>query len=58
MQNHRHTVRNIDPDLILEARMLALQTGQRLGDVINEALESFLEDTDLTDEDADHDIAA
>jgi hypothetical protein len=58
MQNHRHTVRNIDPDLILEARMLALQTGQRLGDVINEALESFLEDTDLTDEDADYDIAA
>lgn len=46
MQNHRHTVRNIDPDLILEARMLALQTGQRLGDVINEALELYLEDVE------------
>jgi hypothetical protein len=58
MRNHRHTVRHMDPDLILEARMLALQTGQRLGDVINEALERYLEETDLTDEDADYDIAA
>lgn len=51
MKDHRHTVRHIDPDLILEARMLALQTGQRLGDVINEALELFLEEANA-DEDS------
>ena len=58
MQDHRHTVRNIDPDLILEARMLALQTGQRLGDVINEALELLLDDRDHDDQEFDYDTAA
>ncbi|WP_306142631.1 hypothetical protein [Roseibium sp. MMSF_3412] len=44
MQTTRHTIRNIDPQLLLEARILALQTDQRLGDIVNQALDCFIED--------------
>lgn len=43
MQTTRHTIRNIDPQLLLEARILALQTDQRLGDIVNQALDCFIE---------------
>ena len=43
MQKKRHTVRNLDPELVKEARIHAIETGQTLGDVINESLEIYLE---------------
>ena len=57
MQTHRHTIRNIDPDLILEARILALQTGRTLGELVTEALEAFIDEAD-DDDIADLDEAA
>ena len=42
MIQHRHTIRNIDPDLIREARIYALESECRLGDIINAALGHFL----------------
>lgn len=53
MKQRRHTIRHIDPNLFLEARILALRTGQRVGDIINEALEKFLEEHEW-DEDEDY----
>ncbi|MEP5151841.1 hypothetical protein [Planktotalea sp.] len=49
MQTTRHTVRNIDKELITEARIFALQTGQNLGDVINQSLENYLYEDDEGD---------
>jgi hypothetical protein len=42
MGYQRHTIRHLDPDLLLEARIFALQTGQRLGDVVNQAIDFFI----------------
>lgn len=42
MANARNTIRNIDPNILLEARVLALQTRQTLGRVITIALEDYL----------------
>lgn len=50
MQNHRHTIRNIDPELIMEARIYALQTGMTLGELINSSLEWFMSEDDGADE--------
>lgn len=40
----RNTIRNIDQALLLEARVLALQSEQTLGQVVTAALEFYLAD--------------
>lgn len=40
----RNTIRNIDQSLLLEARVLALQSDQTLGQVVTAALEFYLAD--------------
>lgn len=42
MIQHRHTIRNIDPELIKEARIYAIESECCLGDIINAALGHFL----------------
>jgi len=42
MAKDRHTIRNLNPELLLEARILALQTGRTLGETLNHALEYYL----------------
>lgn len=44
MATDRHTIRNLDRDLLLEARILSLQTGLTLGETLNHALEAYLGD--------------
>jgi len=50
----RNTIRNIDQDLLIEARVLALQSEQTLGQIVTDALEFYLADQfdwgDSTDE--------
>lgn len=43
MSQDRKTIRNIDPDVLLEAKVYALQNGITLGDMINQCLEFFLQ---------------
>ncbi|MDU8928308.1 hypothetical protein RXV86_13005 [Alisedimentitalea sp. MJ-SS2] len=42
MDNHKHSIRKLDKDLILEARIHALQTGQTLGELINRCIDEYL----------------
>lgn len=44
MAHVRNTIRNIDQALLLEARVLALQLDQSLGEVVTAALEFYLAD--------------
>lgn len=44
MAHVRNTIRNIDQALLLEARVLALQSDQTLGEVVTAALEFYLAD--------------
>lgn len=55
MQTTRHTVRNIDKELITEARIFALQTGQNLGEIINQSLVNYLYEDDEVDVEIDED---
>ncbi len=57
MEHHRHTIRNLDKNLILDARIHALQTGQTLGELINDCLEFFLSEQEEADEEAVEDAA-
>lgn len=51
MQNNRHTIRNLDRELIIEARIHVLQTGRRsLGELISDAIELLIEN-ETADED-------
>ena len=43
MSQDRKTIRNIDPDVLLEAKVYALQNGINLGDLINQSLEFFMQ---------------
>ena len=43
MTQIRNTVRNIDPDLMMEARLFSVRNRQPLGETITEALEYYLE---------------
>jgi len=55
----RHTIRNLDRDLLIEARIHAIQTGETLGAVINRAVEYYLYDLEAEpDEDAEIEEAA
>lgn len=50
MDTHKHSIRNLDRNLILEARIYALQTGQTLGEVINSCLEEYLPQTEAEED--------
>ncbi|MFT5014877.1 MAG: hypothetical protein ACI9HA_003548 [Dinoroseobacter sp.] len=54
MNPNRYTIRNLCPDLMLEARILAVANRQSLGSIISEALAYYLVEDD---EDDDDDIA-
>ena len=41
----RHTIRNLDSELLLEARIHAIQNHETLGAVINRAIELYLDDS-------------
>lgn len=42
----RHTIRNIEPAIMLQARIYALQTGRTLGEMITVSLEFFMAEAD------------
>lgn len=42
MSHDRKTIRNINPDVLLEAKVYALQHGITLGDLINRSLDFFM----------------
>lgn len=46
MSDTRHTIRNIDPETVLNARVYALQTGRTLGELVSESLEFFMAEAD------------
>ncbi len=47
MQATRHTFRNIPKDLVLEAKIHALQTERTLGELVSDAIEQLIaEETD------------
>lgn len=43
MSSTRHTFRNIPDDIILEAKIHALQTDRTLGELVTDALENLFE---------------
>lgn len=47
MSYDRKTIRNIDPDVLLEARVYALQHGITLGDLITRSLDFFMEEAEF-----------
>jgi hypothetical protein len=55
MNRDRYTIRNLDEDLMMEARLLAIQNRWTLGETINDALAYYFcneDDDDMADEDA------
>lgn len=43
MSENRHTIRNIDHDLMVEAKVHVLQTGRRtLGELVSDAIELLI----------------
>ncbi len=53
MTTEKHSVRNLDYDLILEARIHGLRTDQTLGEIINRSLDLYLAQFDEADEEGD-----
>lgn len=47
MSSDRKTIRNIDPDVLLEAKIYALQHGLSLGDLITRSLDFFMEEAEF-----------
>ena len=47
MSHDRKTIRNIDPDVLLEARIFALQHNMTLGDLISRSLDFFMLEAEL-----------
>lgn len=44
MSENRHTIRNLDPELITQARIHVLQTGRAtLGELVSEAVAMLIE---------------
>ena len=41
------TIRNIDPDILLEAKIFALQHAISLGDLISRSLDFFMEEVEI-----------
>jgi len=51
----RTTIRNIDPDVLWDAKIHAAATKQRLGDVVTEAIQSLISQYDIENtEDTQH----
>ena len=50
MKTHKHSIRNLDRNLILDARIYALQSGETLGELINRCLEAYLFETEESEE--------
>ncbi|GFE64926.1 hypothetical protein [Litoreibacter roseus] len=54
MSGNRHTIRNLDPELLVEAKVHVLQTGRRsLGELISDAIELLIEH-ETRDDELDH----
>lgn len=52
MSENRHTIRNLDRNLVMEARVHALQTGRRtLGELVTDAIELLIEQETLDEND-------
>jgi hypothetical protein len=51
MELSRHTIRNIDRELITDARILALQCELTLGDIVNRGLELAIAEAEEADND-------
>lgn len=47
MSSDRKTIRNIDPDVLLEAKIYALQHGLSLGNLISQSLEFFIHEVEF-----------
>ena len=58
MNFSRYTIRNLDKDLMMEARLLAVQNRQTLGEIVSEALAYYLIDDDDDDIDDADTVAA
>ncbi|MCH2249291.1 MAG: hypothetical protein MK042_05785 [Cognatishimia sp.] len=44
MSGTRNTIRNLDPELVIDAKIHALQTGRRtLGELVSDAIEMLIE---------------
>ncbi|WP_299632085.1 hypothetical protein [uncultured Roseobacter sp.] len=51
MSGNRHTIRNLDPELLVEAKVHVLQTGRRsLGELVSDAIELLIEHETREDE--------
>jgi len=42
MNDNRKTIRNIDPEVLLDARIYALQEGMTLGELVSESLVFYI----------------
>lgn len=50
MNPNRYTIRNLDPDLMMEARLMAVQNRQTLGEIVSEALAYYFDEDDVDDD--------
>ncbi|MGX9354993.1 hypothetical protein ACS3SW_07465 [Roseobacteraceae bacterium S113] len=51
MSGNRHTIRNLEPELLIEAKVHVLQTGRRsLGELVSDAIELLIEHETRDDE--------
>lgn len=50
MSQDRKTIRNIDPEVLLEAKVFALRHDMTLGDLINQSLDFFMQEAEFIDE--------
>lgn len=46
MPDNKKTIRNIDDDIMLEARVYAIQTKRTMGELVTESLEFFMAEAD------------
>lgn len=49
----KNSIRNIDPDAFLDAKLYAVETGRTLGQIISEAIDLMLHDPAEVDQDDD-----
>ena len=47
MSRDRKTIRNIDPGVLLEAKLYALENGITLGELINQSLMFFMQEAEF-----------
>ena len=58
MTPNRYTIRNIDPELMHEARVIAVQNRQTLGEFLSDCLSYYIENLPTWDEDESEPEAA